>query len=52
VKEQVFNVASTPFVQQAWKDGMELRVHGLVFNLETGRLIDLNLTMHKLEQLP
>jgi carbonic anhydrase len=33
VKEQVFNVASTPFVQQAWKENRELRIHGLVFNM-------------------
>jgi carbonic anhydrase len=39
-------------VQQAWKIGQELRIHGLVFSLENGRLIDLNITMHTLEQLP
>lgn len=52
VKEQVFNVASTPFVQQAWKNGRQLRIHGLVFSLENGRLIDLNTTLHTLEQIP
>lgn len=52
VKEQVFNVASTPFVQKAWKEGQELRVHGVVFDMKTGRLVDLHLTMHSIEQLP
>jgi len=52
VKEQVFNVASTPFVQQAWKDGRELMIHGVVYDMMTGRLVDLHLTMHSIEQLP
>lgn len=52
VKEQVFNVASTTFVQKAWKDGKELNIHGLVYDIETGRLVDLHLTMHCIEQLP
>jgi carbonic anhydrase len=48
----VFNVASTPFVQEAWMNGQELRVHGVVFDMETGRLIDLHVTMHSIEQVP
>ena len=52
VKEQVFNVASTPFVQKAWKEGQELRIHGVVYDMKTGRLIDMRMTMHNIEQLP
>ena len=52
VKEQVFNVASTPFVQQAWKSGQELRIHGAVYDMTTGRLVDMHLTMHSIQQLP
>ena len=52
VKEQVFNVASTPFVQQAWVEGQQLRIHGVVFDMETGRLIDLHMTMHEAAQIP
>ena len=52
VAEQVHNVAGTPFVQRAWKAKQELRIHGVVYDMETGKLIDLGLTMHKLDQVP
>lgn len=52
VKQQILNVASTPFVQKAWKDGQELRVHGLVYDLDSGRLINLESTMYSFEQVP
>ena len=52
VREQVTNVASTPFVQKAWKAGQEVRVHGVIYDMETGYLIDQGITMYKIDQLP
>jgi carbonic anhydrase len=43
VYAQVINVCRSPFVQQAWKNGQELSVHGLIYDLETGLLNDLDL---------
>ncbi len=41
VQEQCVNVVKNPFVQRAMKNGLE--VHGWVFDLFTGKLIDLKL---------
>jgi len=38
VVEQVQNVCSTTIVQQAWRDGRELAVHGWIYRLQDGRL--------------
>ncbi len=52
VKQQVYNIARVPVVQQAWKDGQELRIHGLVYNLHDGLLKDLGITISKIIHLP
>ncbi|MGR9101479.1 MAG: carbonate dehydratase, partial [Gammaproteobacteria bacterium] len=36
VKEQVANVCHTTIVQRAWNDGVDLAVHGWVYNIENG----------------
>ena len=41
VKEQVINVCNTPMVQKVWRDGGELTVHGWIYNINNGRLIDM-----------
>ena len=35
---QVFNVCTSPVMQQAWESGQEVFVHGLVFDVATGTL--------------
>lgn len=45
-------MARIPIVQKAWKEGQELRIHGLVYQLENGLLKDLSLTLSKADQLP
>ena len=45
VIRQVQNVASDLFVQDAWKRGQDLWVHGLVYSLEDGLLNDLNVSV-------
>lgn len=41
ILEQVQNVCNTTIVQNAWKNGSKLAVHGWVYNLENGILHDL-----------
>lgn len=41
VKEQVINVCNTPVVQNVWKEGGELTVHGWIYNISNGRLQDM-----------
>ena len=41
VKEQVSDLAKTSIVQNAWKSGQELCLHGWVYGLDTGIVKDL-----------
>ncbi len=45
VLAQVQRVAESPIVQDAWKDGQRLKVHGLVYGLDDGRLRNLNCSL-------
>ncbi len=51
VIRQVRNVASDVFVQDAWKRGQTLRVHGWVYTLGTGLVTDLGVTVAGPEDL-
>ncbi|TYP90154.1 carbonic anhydrase [Sphingobacterium allocomposti] len=51
VKEQVFNLCTTSIVQNAWKNGQDLAVHGMVINIGTGELINLDNTFTSNEAL-
>lgn len=42
VKEQVFDLAKTSIVQNAWKNGQNLALHGWVYGLDTGIVKDLD----------
>jgi carbonic anhydrase len=44
VKEQVKNVSDTTVVQNAWKRGQNLSVHGWVYGLKDGLVNDLHVT--------
>ncbi len=46
VREQVINLCKDPIVQKAWNDGQKLFIHGLLFEMETGYIRNLN-TMKK-----
>ena len=41
VIEQVKNICNTTIVKKAWKQGMELNIHGWIYNIENGILKDL-----------
>jgi carbonic anhydrase len=43
---QVNNVANSEPVKKAWAQGRKVNVHGLIYELETGRLRDLHVTRH------
>jgi carbonic anhydrase len=45
VIQQVHNVASDVFVQDAWGRGQSLSVHGWVYSLSSGLVTDLNVTV-------
>ena len=38
VREQVTNVCNTTIVQNTWKQGGELSIHGWIYNIENGIL--------------
>lgn len=50
VIEQVNNVAQTTIVQEAWKRGQELTVHGWIYSLHDGLLRDLNMCTASAEE--
>ena len=51
VMQQVKNVASDVLVQEAWARGQELRVHGWVYSLANGLVMDLNVTVSREEDM-
>ncbi len=52
VIEQVANVCHTTIVQNAWKSGQELAVHGWIYSIEDGILRDMNVCCTNISELP
>ena len=52
VAAQVANVCHTTIVQDAWRRGQALTIHGWIYALADGLLRDLGLTVEGAEQLP
>jgi carbonic anhydrase len=52
VAAQVANVCHTTIVQDAWRRGQPLSVHGWVYDLADGLLRDLGLAVESTEQIP
>jgi carbonic anhydrase len=51
VIEQVKNVCHTTIVQNAWNDGQNVSVHGLIYSIKDGLLRDLAVRISSVEQL-
>ncbi|MFH1217726.1 MAG: carbonate dehydratase [Pseudomonadota bacterium] len=52
VLEQVTNVCHTTIVQNAWKAGRELVVHGWIYSIENGILRDLDVCITCIDEVP
>jgi carbonic anhydrase len=52
VEAQVANVCHTTIVQDAWKRGQKVAVHGWIYALSDGLLRDLGINVEASEQLP
>ena len=52
VAAQVANVCHTTIVQDAWRRGQQLTVHGWIYALADGLLRDLDLAVEGVEQIP
>jgi len=51
VLEQVANVCQTFVVQDAWRRGQPLTVHGWIYGLKDGLMRDLGFTVHRADDL-
>jgi carbonic anhydrase len=52
VIEQVFNLTKTSIVQAAWSAKKKLSIHGLIYDLKTGILSDIDTTTSDRSELP
>lgn len=46
VIEQVRNLAKISFIQEEWQNGSTPEIHGLVYSLQTGKLVDLDVSLN------
>jgi len=51
VHQQVANICHTPIIQNAWKRGQELSVHGLIYSIEDGLLKSLDTCVTSIDQI-
>jgi carbonic anhydrase len=51
VIENVYNLCKTTIVQNAWKNGQELSVHGWVYSLATGKINDMKVSTSNNDKL-
>ncbi len=51
VVEQVYDLAKTSIIQQAWRKGQEIEIHGWVYSLANGIIKDLDVSFSNDSQL-
>jgi carbonic anhydrase len=52
VIEQVFDLTKTSIIQNAWRERNEPKVHGWVYELSTGLIKDLKVSLDNMSKLP
>jgi len=52
VSQQVANVCHTTIVQNAWRHGAALSVHGFIYDIHDGLLRDLGFAVSAIDQIP
>lgn len=52
VKQQVHNICHTTIVQNAWKNGQELSVCAMIYDVSDGSLKDLKIVLDSTETIP
>ena len=52
VIQQVANVSHTTIVQNAWRRGQVLAIHGCIYSIKNGIWKSLNVTINNIDQLP
>ena len=52
VKQQVANVSHTNIIQNAWKRGQELTIHGWIYGIHDGRVRNLMEPISSIDQVP
>jgi carbonic anhydrase len=52
VSQQVANVCHTTIVQNAWRRGAALSVHGFIYDIHDGLLRDLGFAVNAIDQIP
>jgi len=52
VEAQVANVCHTTIVQDAWRRGQQLSIHGWIYSLADGLLRDLGMHIESIDQIP
>ncbi len=50
--EQVFDLSKTSIIQNAWRQRNEPKVHGWVYDIRTGIINDLKVSLHSSKELP
>ncbi|MCL6270326.1 carbonic anhydrase [Sansalvadorimonas sp. 2012CJ34-2] len=49
IEQQVLNLADLPVIQNAWKRGQQLTIHGCLYDLATGELNPLGIMVNSLD---
>ena len=52
VQEQVYDLVKTSIVQNAWKNNQPLHVHGWVYDIQDGKIKDLDVTFRSVDDMP
>lgn len=47
MRAQIENIVQTDVVKAAWAEGRDVQVHGWMYELETGRMRDLGISVGK-----